>query len=37
MEGKHGRIFDEVAAACKAKHLRDIMAFRKNWKNEIIA
>jgi hypothetical protein len=22
---------------CRAKHLRDIMAFRKNWNNEIIA
>jgi hypothetical protein len=37
MEGKHDRIFDEVMAACKAKHLRDIMAFRKDWNNEIIA
>jgi hypothetical protein len=37
MEGKHDRIFDEVLAACKAKHLRDIMAFRKDWNNEIIA
>jgi hypothetical protein len=37
MEGKHDRIFDEVMVACKAKHLRDIMAFRKNWNNEIIA
>jgi hypothetical protein len=36
MEGKHGRIFDEVMAACKARHLRDIMAFRKNGNNEII-
>jgi hypothetical protein len=37
MEGKSGMIFDEVMAACRAKHLRDIMAFRKNWNNEIIA
>jgi hypothetical protein len=37
MEEKHGRVFDEVVAACKAKHLRDIMDFRKNWDNEIIA
>jgi hypothetical protein len=36
MERKHGMIFDEVVAACKAKHLRNIMAFRKNWNNEII-
>jgi hypothetical protein len=26
-----------VVVACKAKHLRDSMAFRKNWNNEIIA
>jgi hypothetical protein len=37
MEGKSDRIFDEVMTACRAKHLRDIMAFRKNWNNEIIA
>jgi hypothetical protein len=37
MENKHDRIFDEVVVACKAKHLRDIMTFRKNWNNEIIA
>jgi hypothetical protein len=37
IEGKHDRIFDEVVAACKAKHLRDTMAFKKNWNNEIIA
>jgi hypothetical protein len=30
MEGKHDRIFDEVVVACKTKHLRDTMAFRKN-------
>jgi hypothetical protein len=30
MEGKHDRVFDEVVVACKAKHLRDIMTFRKN-------
>jgi hypothetical protein len=29
MEGKHDRIFDEVVTACKVKHLRDIMAFKK--------
>jgi precorrin isomerase len=37
MEGKHDRIFDKVVAACKAKHLRDSMTFKKNWDNEIIA
>jgi hypothetical protein len=37
MENKHGHIFDEVVAACKAKHLREIMAFQKNCYNEIIA
>jgi hypothetical protein len=30
MEGKSDMIFDEVVSACRAKHLRDIMAFRKN-------
>jgi hypothetical protein len=30
MEGKGDRIFNEVVTACKAKHLRDIMAYRKN-------
>jgi hypothetical protein len=37
MEGKSDTIFDEVVTTCRAKHLRDIMAFRKNWNNEIIA
>jgi hypothetical protein len=37
MEGKNDRVFDEVVTACRVKHLRDIMAFRKNWNNEIIA
>jgi hypothetical protein len=36
MEGKHDRFFDEVVGACRAKHLRDVMAFQKNWNNEII-
>jgi hypothetical protein len=36
MEGSD-RIFDEVMTACRAKHLRDSMAFRKNWNNKIIA
>jgi hypothetical protein len=30
-------IFDEVVGACRAKHLRDVMAFQKNWNNKIIA
>jgi hypothetical protein len=36
MEGKHDRILDEVVAACRVKHLRDVMPFQKNWNNEII-
>jgi hypothetical protein len=28
MEEKYDRVFDEVVAACKANHLRDIMTFR---------
>jgi hypothetical protein len=30
MENKHDLIFDRVIAACKAKHLRDILAFKKD-------
>jgi hypothetical protein len=37
MEGMHDAVFDEVVGACRAKHLRDVMAFQKNWNNEIIA
>jgi hypothetical protein len=37
MENKHNLIFDIVVATCRAKHLRDVMAFRKNWKNKVIA
>jgi hypothetical protein len=37
MEEKHDRVFDEVVAACEAKHLKEIMAFTKNWNNEIMA
>jgi hypothetical protein len=37
VEGKHDRIFDEVLAACRAIHLRDVMSFQKNWNNEVIA
>jgi hypothetical protein len=37
MENKHDPIFDRVIAACQAKHLRDILAFNKDWNNEVIA
>jgi hypothetical protein len=37
MKNKHDPIFDNVVAACKAKHLRDVLAFKKNWSNEVIA
>jgi hypothetical protein len=37
MEAKHGAIFDDVVAACRVKHLRDVMSFQNNWNNEIIA
>jgi hypothetical protein len=30
MENKHDPIFDRVIAACKAKHLKDILAFKKD-------
>jgi hypothetical protein len=30
IESKHDPIFDSVIAVCKAKHLRDILAFKKN-------
>jgi Leu/Phe-tRNA-protein transferase len=36
MEAKHDTIFDEVVAACRAKYLRRVMSFQKNWNNEII-
>jgi hypothetical protein len=36
MEGKGDKIFNEVVTACRAKHLRDVITFRKNWNNEII-
>jgi hypothetical protein len=29
MESKHDLIFDDVVAACKAKHLRDVMVVKK--------
>jgi hypothetical protein len=37
MENKHDSIFDRVIVACKVKHLRDILAFKKDWNNEVIA
>jgi hypothetical protein len=37
MENKHDPIFDGVIADCQAKHLRDILAFKKDWNNEVIA
>jgi hypothetical protein len=37
MENKHDPIFDGVIAACQTKHLREILAFKKDWNNEVIA
>jgi hypothetical protein len=37
MEANHDAIFDELVTACRAKHLRDVISFQKNWNNEIIA
>jgi hypothetical protein len=37
MEKKNDRIFDDVVSACRAKHLMDVMALKKNWNNEVIA
>jgi hypothetical protein len=37
LESKHDPIFDRVIAACKDKHLRDILSFKKDWNNEVIA
>jgi hypothetical protein len=37
MESKHDPIFDKVIAACTAKHLREVLAFKMDWNNEIIA
>jgi hypothetical protein len=37
MKNKHDPIFDRVIIACKAKYLRDILAFKKDWNNELIA
>jgi hypothetical protein len=35
MENKHDPIFDRVIAASTTKYLRDILAFNKNWNNEL--
>jgi hypothetical protein len=37
MKNKNDQIFDDVVAACSAKHLRDVIAFKKNWNNKVIA
>jgi hypothetical protein len=37
MENKHDPIFDGVIVAYQAKHLRDILSFKKDWNNEVIA
>jgi hypothetical protein len=37
MKNKYDPIFDRVIASYKAKHLRDILAFKKDWNNEVIA
>jgi hypothetical protein len=37
IENKHDSIFHRVIAACQAKHLRNILAFKKDWNNEVIA
>jgi hypothetical protein len=34
---KHDLIFDRAIAACTVKHLRDILAFKKDWNNDVIA
>jgi hypothetical protein len=36
MENKHDPIFDRVIAAYKAKHMRDILAFKKDLNNGVI-
>jgi hypothetical protein len=37
MENKHDPIFDGVITAYQAKHLRDILPFKKDSNNEVIA
>jgi hypothetical protein len=37
IENKHDPIFDGVIIAYQAKHLRDILAFKKDWNIEVIA
>jgi hypothetical protein len=36
MENKCDPIGDRVIAACQAKHSREILAFKKDWINEVI-
>jgi hypothetical protein len=37
MENKQDPIFDRVITACTTKYLREILAFKKDWNNEVIA
>jgi hypothetical protein len=37
MENKHDPIFDRVIVGYTVNHLRDILAFKKDWNNEVIA
>jgi hypothetical protein len=37
MKNKHDPIFGIVIAAYTTKHLRDILTFKKDWNNEVIA
>jgi hypothetical protein len=37
IENKYDPIFDGVIVACQANHLRDILAFKKDWNNKVIA
>jgi phage terminase large subunit len=36
MENKHDSIFDRVIEAFMAKHLRDVLTFKKDWNNKVI-
>jgi hypothetical protein len=37
IENKYDSIFDGVIVACEANHLRDILNFKKDWNNKLIA
>jgi hypothetical protein len=37
MENKHDPIFDGVIATCQVNHLRNILPFKKDWNNKVIA